>query len=151
MARMYGKSKGKSGSSKPFVKENPKWVSYKPTEIEALVAKYAKEKLTAAQIGIKLRDMYGIPSVKAATQKTITQILDEKKLSKNLPQDLLDAIQKWIDVSKHYESNKQDKTALRGIQLAQSQIMRFAKYYKKTGRIQKDWKFIPARAGMYIE
>ncbi|MFT4312896.1 MAG: 30S ribosomal protein S15 [Candidatus Woesearchaeota archaeon] len=151
MARMHGRSKGVSGSSKPFNKENPSWVSYKPTEVEALVAKYAKDKLTAAQIGIKLRDMYGIPSVKAVTKKTITQILAEKKLTKKLPQDMIDIIQKWIDVQKHFEENKQDKTALRGIQLTQSKLMRLIAYYKKSGKLDADWKFNPARASMYIE
>jgi len=151
MARMYGKSKGKSGSSKPVVKENPSWVSHKAAEIETLVAKFAKEKLSGSEIGIKLRDQYGIPSVKAATGKTISTVLEEKKVAKELPQDLLDVIAKWVLINKHMESNRQDKTAKRGLQLTQARINRLMKYYKGTGKLAQNWKFQSDRAGMYLE
>ena len=42
MARMYSRKKGRSGSTRPAVKE-AKWVSHKPAEIEDIVAKLAKE------------------------------------------------------------------------------------------------------------
>ncbi|MFT7615758.1 MAG: small subunit ribosomal protein S15 [Candidatus Woesearchaeota archaeon] len=151
MAKKYSRSKGQSGSTKPYVKENPAWMTHKDKEVEALVVKYVKEKLTAAQVGIKLRDQYGIPSIKIATGKTVTQILTEKKLTKSLPQDLIDCIAKFIAVTKHYETNKQDKTSFRGRQLAVSRISRLVKYYKETGKIANTWKFDPNRAGMYLE
>lgn len=150
MGRMHSNNKGKSGSSKPFDKSTPSWVSYKATEIEALVAKLAKDKLTAAQIGIQLRDQYGIPSVKSVTQKTITQILSEKKLTKELPQDLLDMIGHFVAITKHLEDNKQDKVARRGLELARSKINRLAKYYKNSGKLPEGWKFDSRRAGMYL-
>lgn len=151
MARMHSNAKGKSGSSKPFVKENPAWVSFKATEIEALVVKFAKQKLTASQIGIKLRDSYGIPSVKIATGKSITAIMSEKKLTKSLPQDLVDVIAKAVGLMKHLEENKQDKSAKRGLQLTESKIQRLARYYKESGKLSSDWKYDPKRAGVYLE
>ena len=151
MGRMHSGSKGKSGSSKPFVKETPKWQAYSAKEIEALIVKLAKEKLTPSQIGIKLRDMYGVPSVKTTCGKTVVQILTEKGLQKHLPQDLLDIIRKYIDITKHLEINKQDKTARRGLQLTQSKLLRLSKYYKRVGMIEKDWKFDTTKAGIYLE
>ncbi|MFT4312654.1 MAG: 30S ribosomal protein S15 [Candidatus Woesearchaeota archaeon] len=151
MARSYSRKKGKSGSSKPFDKSAPEWVTYKPAEVEALVAKYAKEKLTPAQIGLKLRDMYGIPSIKAVTNKKVVEILQEKKLTKSLPQDLLDAISKFLAIQKHLEQNKQDKVARRGLTLAHSRINRLIAYYKGTSVLDQNWKFNSNNAGMYLE
>ncbi len=151
MGRMHSGSKGKSGSSKPFVKETPTWQAYSAKEVEALIVKLAKEKLTPAKIGIKLRDMYGVPSVKTTCGKTVMQILTEKGLQKQLPQDLLDIIRKYIEITKHLETNKQDKTARRGLQLAQSKLGRLTKYYKRVGMVDKDWKFDTAKAGIYLE
>lgn len=151
MARKYSSSQGKAGSKKPLNKAPKTWVSYKATEVEALVAKFAKEKLPAAQIGLKLRDTYGIASVKSITGKPIQKIINEKKLNKQLPQDLLDSIGRYIAVKKHLENNKQDFTAKRGTQLALARIGRLATYYKKAKRLEADWKFNTEKAGMYLE
>ena len=151
MARMYSHNKGASASKRPEVAKLPSWTSYKPHEVEALVAKLAKEKLTTSQIGLRLRDSYGIPSVKMVTSKRINEILDEKKLAKSIPQDLIDAIAKAIKIQKHIEENHQDRTARRGLTLAQSHIGRLVKYYKRVGKLDTEWKFDPEKAGMYLE
>jgi len=151
MGRMYSGAKGRSGSKRPLENKVPTWVSYKPAEVEALVAKYAKERLTPAQIGLKLRDSYGIPSVKVLTKKTIVQILSEKKLVKAIPQDLIDVIAKYVALQKHIEQNKVDKNAGRGLTLTYSKINRLIKYYKKTEKLAADWKFDSSKAGMYLE
>ncbi|HLP80139.1 MAG TPA: 30S ribosomal protein S15 [Acidobacteriota bacterium] len=151
MARTYSKAKGQSGSTRPSNPQPKSWMSYKSNEIEALVAKLAKEKLTASQIGMKLRDSYGVPSVKVATKKSISEILDEKKLAKTIPQDLIDCIAKAIQIQKHLDENKQDKTARRGLRLAQSRIGRLVKYYKRIEKLDKNWTFDPEKAGMYLE
>ena len=151
MARMHSRDKGKSGSTKPFVKVTPTWQTYTAKEVEALIVKLSKEKLSGALIGIRLRDTYGIPSVQATTGKKIAQILKEKGLAKALPEPLLDVVKKYILVKKHVEDNRQDKTARRGVQLAQSKLNRLVKYYKATGVLDKDWKFNAAKAGLYLE
>ena len=50
-------------------------------------------------------------------------------------------IKRHIDLSKHLESNRQDKVAKRGLQLTESKINKLMKYYKKIGKLSKDWKF----------
>ena len=72
MARMHIRRKGKSCSKHPLVTENPEWVPLSATEIEDLIVKMAKDGITSAKIGLNLRDQYGVPNVKLATGKTVT-------------------------------------------------------------------------------
>ena len=150
MARMYSRKKGKSGSTKP-IKKVPSWMRYKEKEIEKLIIKMASAGTSASDIGMILRDNYGIPNIKAATGKKITKILADNKLAKEIPEDLMYLIKKFIEVKKHWEKNKQDKTAKRGLQLTDSKIRRLAKYYKKSRKLPADWKFDPTKVKMYAE
>ena len=151
MARMHSRKRGVSGSTKPAVKKIPSWVTYKAKEVELLVVKYAKEGKSASEIGIRLRDAYGIPDVKLVTKKTITKILEEKSLTKDIPEDLLALIKRSIMIRKHLETNKHDEPAKRGLILTDSKIARLIKYYKKSGKLASDWKFDPKRASFYLE
>lgn len=151
MARMHSRAKGVSKSKKPSKKAKPSWLSYKPKEIELLVLKLHKENKTPSQIGLYLRDAYGIPDAKMITGKSITAMLEEKKLLAKVPEDLTALIRKSIMVGKHLDKNKQDMTAKRGLQLTTSKINRLTKYYKQTGRLPKEWKFDPKQAALFIE
>ncbi|MBT5740138.1 30S ribosomal protein S15 [Candidatus Woesearchaeota archaeon] len=150
MARMHSRKRGNAGSSKP-VKKVPTWAPYKGKEVEKLVLKYAKAGESTSEIGMTLRDTYGINNVKALTDKTITKILNENKITKKLPEDLLNLIRKLIAVRTHYEKNKHDKTSLRGMQLATSKIRRLTKYYRRSKRLPADWKLNMNRLKMYLE
>ena len=102
MARMYSRKKGKSGSTKP-IKRVPSWMRYKGNEIEKLVIRLAKSGTTPSEIGMVLRDTYGIHDIKAVAGKRITKILKENDLLKELPEDLMALIINFIDVKKHLE------------------------------------------------
>ena len=141
MARMYSGSRGKSGSKKPVNKSMPGWMNHPSKEIELLVAKMAKDKKTAAEIGMILRDRYGIPSVRVITGKRVTEILDEKKLTPEIPEDLRALIKKSIKLRKHVEANHKDMPGNRGIQLAESKIKRLVKYYVREGKLPINWKY----------
>lgn len=151
MARMYSRKHGKSGSTKPVNKTTPSWVRYKSKEAEILVTKLAKEGNTASQIGLILRDQYGIPNTKSITKKSITKIMEEKELTGELPDDLMAVIRSNVLIRKHLENNKQDKVAKRGLQLADSKIKRLVDYYKKNGRLDKNWKYDPEKLRLLIE
>ena len=150
MARMYSRKKGKSRSKKPLEIKKHSWITYSPKEVEMLIAKLAKEGKKPSQIGLMLRDIYGIPDVRSITKKTITQILKEKNLAGEIPEDLLMLIKKAILIKKHTEKNKHDKTAKRGLQLTESKINRLVRYYKKKGRLPKDWKYNIDKATLYL-
>jgi len=151
MARMYSGRKGKSGSTKPAIKQLPSWVSRSEKEVEALVVKMAKEGMNNSMIGLHLRDAYGIPDVKIVTKKSIGKIIQEKGLSKAFPDDLQALIKKAVMVRKHLETNKLDQPAKRGLQLTESKIKRLAKYYKRTGKLDPMWKFDAEKAAMFVE
>ena len=151
MARMYSRKKGKSGSKKPVKKTKPVWLRYGSKETEQLVIKLAKAGKTASEIGIILRDSYGIPSVSVITNKKIMQILEENNLTQKLPFDMLSLIKKEIAIMKHMDANKKDMTAKRGLQLTDSKIRRLVKYYKRIGKLSADWKYDKKNAKLLLE
>ena len=147
---MYSRRKGKSGSTRPVDKKKKTWMKYDAKEAESLVLKLAKTGLTKSQIGLTLRDSYGIPDIKIITKKSISKILEKNKLEAELPEDLNSLIKKDIQLIKHFESNKQDMPAKRGIRLTESKINRLVKYYKKKGRLPKDWVFDKDKARLLV-
>lgn len=151
MARMHSRKKGKSGSTKPSKKRDLAWIKYKGKEVELLIAKLAKEGKTPSQIGMDLRDTYGIPDSKDVTGKTITHVMHEKKLLPALPEDLMALIKKSLIIKKHMGTNRKDMTALRGKQLTETKIRRLVKHYKVTKRLPEDWKYEPERIRLLIE
>ncbi|MCC7574273.1 30S ribosomal protein S15 [Candidatus Woesearchaeota archaeon] len=151
MARMHSRAKGVSGSTKPIKKVVPGWLKYSAKEAELLVVKYAKEEKKPSQIGIFLRDQYGIPDIKVVTGKTITQILKEKKVKQDLPEDFLALIKKSVMLRKHLEINKKDMSAKRGLQLTDSKIRRLAKYYKTKGILEAKWRYNADQFKMYAQ
>ena len=150
MARMHSRAKGKSGSKTPL-KKIPSWAPYKGKEVEKLIQKFAKAGKSTSEIGVILRDSYGINSVKAVAGKKITAILEESKISKELPEDILALIRKLIGVKQHLEKNKQDQTAKRGLLLTTSKIRRLTSYYKKSKRLAADWELDMDRLKIYLE
>lgn len=148
---MYSRNKGKAGSHKPSNPSTPSWVRYKEKEVELLITKLAKEGKSSSQIGTILRDTYGIPNAKLITKKKIMAILNEKKLSSEIPEDLLSLIRRSIAINKHIGVNKKDQTAKRGLILTESKIRSLIRYYKKSGKLASEWKYDPKRAGMFAE
>jgi len=150
MARMYSRKKGKSSSKKPLKKSMPSWMGYKAKEVEIIISKLAKEEKTTSEIGLVMRDVYGIPDVRMLVGKKISQILAEKKLLGELPEDILSLIRKASLVRKHLEENHKDMPAKRGLQLTESKIKRLAKYYKNKEKIPLDWRYDPKNTRFYI-
>jgi len=151
MARMHSRRKGKAGSLKPENKTKPSWLRYSEKEIEMLVLKLSKEGLKPSQIGLRLRDSYGIPDVESLTGKRITEILKEKGIKSKVPEDLQALLKRTIAIRKHIESNKHDNTAKRGLQLTESKIRRLVKYYKRTKVLPADWTYTPENIRLYLE
>ena len=141
MGRLHSHNYGKSHSVRPLNPKVPSWIKQDPKEIEALIVKYAKEDLSASQIGVKLRDQHSIPLVKPIIKKSITKILEENDLKTELPEDLNNIVKKAIGLQKHLNSNKGDNRNVRSLELIEAKIHRLSVYYKKTGRIPQKWKY----------
>lgn len=149
MARMYARKRGKSGSKKPLVPAQ--WVEYKKEEVERLIVKLAKDGMSTAQIGQTLRDQYGIPSVKAITKKSTLKILEENGVKKDIPEDLLNLLKKAVLLSEHMAKNKKDNTSKHGLELLESKIRRLVKYYIKTKKLPKGWKYNAESAKLIVQ
>ncbi len=150
MARMHSRKKGISGSHNPIKKEKASWVKYSTKEIELLIVKYVKEGKTSAEIGLYLRDEYGIPDVKTLLNKSVSQVIKEKSLGKDIPDDLMALIKKSITIRKHMEENHKDMTGKRGLQLTESKIKRLVKYYKRTKALDSKWKYDPEKVKLIV-
>ena len=141
MARLYSRKRGQSGSTKPERTANPEWVKLVPAEVEKLVMRLGERNLKPAQIGIIMRDQHGVPDVKLAAKKSITQILEENNMQGQIPNDLDDLINTARKIKLHFDENKQDMDAKRGLQLTEAKIRRLAKYYKRIGKLSAEWKY----------
>ncbi len=147
---MHSRKKGKSSSTRPISKKKQNWLSYTSQEIEQIIIKLAKEN-SPSEIGLILRDEYGIPDTRLILNKKITKFLEEKKLLNGLPEDLTNLIRKQIAITKHLEKHRKDQPTKRGLILTESKIKRLIKYYKKTDKLPKDWKFDAKKARLFIE
>ncbi|MDR0778138.1 MAG: 30S ribosomal protein S15 [Methanomassiliicoccaceae archaeon] len=141
MARMHARRKGRSCSTRPMISESPAWVPLKATEVEDLIVKMAKDGLISARIGLMLRDQYGIPDVRLLTGKCITEIMKEKGVAPELPEDISSLMRRAIALNVHMKSNKGDHSNRRGLQLIESKIRRLEHYYKDNGVLPLDWKY----------
>jgi small subunit ribosomal protein S15 len=151
MARIYSRKHGKHGSTKPAVKKAKKWTKLKKKEIEELVVKLAKERKTSASIGRILRDNYGVPDVKAATKKTIAQIMKENKVYPDLPEDMLSLLKKAVLLRDHLNIHKADKHSKKGLENLESKIRRLGKYYVKKGEMPSGWKYSYEEAKLIVQ
>ena len=148
---MHSKKKGKSGSKHPVAEVSPSWLQYSKEEVVELVLQMAKEGKNSSKIGLILRDQHGIPSVRAVTGKTISEILEENKLLPKYPEDLMNLMRKAVRLHKHVAINKQDKHNTRAMKLTESKIKRLVTYYKRTGRLADKWYYTPEEAALLVK
>jgi small subunit ribosomal protein S15 len=151
MARMHTRRKGKSCSKRPLITENPAWVPMGATEIEDLIVKYAKDGYTSAKIGLVLRDQYGIPNIKLATGKSVTQIMTEKDVASSLPEDLSNLMRRAISLNVHLKENRGDVSNKRGLNMIEAKIRRLERYYKKNGVLPATWKYSLTNAELMLK
>jgi len=97
--------------------------------------------LTASQIGVKLRDQHSIPLSRPITKKTVSEVMSQNNLIPELPEDLNNILRKALGLQKHLKTNKSDSRNVRSLELVEAKIHRLATYYKKIGRIPKNWKY----------
>ena len=140
MARIHAHRKGKSHSTRPS-RTIASWVTLGKDEISSLIVKMAKDGLGSSEIGIKLRDEYGIPLVKPIVGKSITEILEENGVSGEMPEDLDILVRKALGLQKHLRTHKSDRNNVRSLELLEAKIHRLSKYYKKQGELPQNWKY----------
>jgi small subunit ribosomal protein S15 len=138
---MHTHRHGKSHSIRPVTLRAPSWITLGPKEIEELVVKYTKDGMTPSQIGIKLRDQHSIPLIKPILKKSIGEILTENNLTSEMPEDLDNIVKKAVGLQKHLKVNNGDYRNVRSLELIEAKVHRLSVYYKRIGRISKNWKY----------
>ena len=141
MGSLHTHNPGKSHSTRPIDLKKPTWITQSPAEIEEMIVKYSKDGMTTSQIGIKLRDQHAIPLVKPIINKTISQVLEENKLTPEIPEDLNNIVLKAVNLQKHLRENKSDSRNVRSLELIEAKVHRLSSHYKKVGILPKKWKY----------
>ena len=141
MARIHSHRHGKSHSTRPTSKSTPSWVTYGADETKAAILKLAKDGLTPSQIGMALRDDYGVPLAKPLLGMSIGEVLTEAKAAPSLPQDLKDLIDRAERVQKHLIVHKGDRKNVHSLELVEAKIYRLSKFYKEKGILPSDFKY----------
>ncbi|PAV07962.1 30S ribosomal protein S15 [Methanosphaera cuniculi] len=129
----------------------PEWVEQNPEEIEELIVKLHKEGKSTSEIGIILRDQYGIPSTKSVMGQKITEILEKNGEVFEYPEDLLNLIKRAINIREHLEENPKDIHSKRGLIKIESKIRRLVKYYTRNNVLPEGWRYDPKEAALLVK
>lgn len=133
--------RGGGQSTRPVSKRPPNWVVYQPDEVKALIINLAREGKSQSEIGNILRDVHGIPLVKPIVGHGIRRVLEEADIAAAVPQDLYDLMVRATILRRHMDRNPKDFSNKRGLQLTESRIYRLTRYYKRKGKLPRDWNY----------
>ena len=129
----------------------PEWVTYSNEEIEEMILKFNKEGKSTSEIGIILRDQYGIPKVKDVTGERITEILKRNNQANEYPEDLMNLIKRAVNIRDHLNENPKDIHSKRGLTIIESRIRKLSSYYVDEGELPKGWRYDPEEAALLVK
>jgi small subunit ribosomal protein S15 len=150
VARIHSPKRGKSRSKPPVRTSSPYWIAYSPDEIEEIALRLNKEGMSKSEIGIILRDQYGVPGVRLVTGRKLTKLLRDNDIQEDFPEDFLLLMRKAVNLRDHLSKNKTDVGAKKGLTLIEAKIRRLQKYYWKRGIIPRDWRYDPEKAALLV-
>eukprot|EP00624_Nannochloropsis_granulata_P001461 evm.model.NODE_17288_length_23225_cov_36.656620.2 len=150
MGRMHSSGKGMASSAIPYKRTPPSWAKATAKDVEEHVCKLAKKGLTPSNIGVILRDSFGIAQVKSVTGSKILRLLKKNLLAPEIPEDLYMLIKKAVAVRKHLERNRKDKDSKFRLILIESRIHRLARYYRTTRKLTPNWKYESSTAASLV-
>jgi len=150
LARMHTRSKGQSGSKKPYRAQPPAWSNTNREEIEKTMLQLAAQGKSTSEIGMVMRDRYGVPDISLVTGKKVLATLKENNAVSKVPEDIYNLIVKVLELKKHLDRNPKDVHNKRSLNNMVSKIRRLEKYYRREGVLPKDWKYSIERAEMLI-
>jgi small subunit ribosomal protein S15 len=130
-------------------KKPPSWVSYDKDEIVAIIKKLARTGLSSGQIGVVLRDQYGIPSVREFGIRLQPIVAKEREYQ--VPEDLLFLLRQAVRVYNHISRYKADARSRHALQRIESKIRSLARYYVKTHKLPPDWKYSIESAKLLVK
>ena len=150
MGRMHSKGKGIARRSLPYRKAPPSWVQISASDLTEQIVKMARRGQSPSQIGVVLRDQYGIPQVKGVTGSKILRILKVQGVAPQLPEDLYHMIKKAVNIRKHIEKFRADRDGKFRLILVESRIHRLARYYRKSKALPPTFRYQSKKADTLI-
>jgi small subunit ribosomal protein S15 len=146
---MHTRRRGSSSSDTPVADDPPEWSDVDTDAIEQRVVELAEEGHDPSQIGRKLRDegVQGtpIPDVQLATDRKVTEILEEHDAGSALPEDLRNLLERAVRLREHMADNPGDAQNKRALQNAEAKVRRLADYYRGD-EIDEEFKYTYERA-----
>ncbi len=130
---------------------SPSWVEYKPKEISEVVVTLSNQGRSSSEIGMILRDQYGIPNIRSLAGKSIEDILSENNILPQIPEDLMSLIKKSVKLKSHLDKNKKDFSGKHGYMLTVSKIRKLVKYYLAKKRLPQGWRFSEETAALLVK
>merc|ERR1711879_811662 len=106
----------------------PKWLKATPEEVCDQIYKFAKKGMTPSQIGIVLRDSYGVAQVKSVTGNKIVRILKSVNLA----------------------LNRKDMDSKFRMVLIEARIHRLVRYYIRAGQLPPSFKYEADKASAIV-
>ncbi len=143
---MHSRKHGRHGSHKPIKRIRLDWLIYDKDEVKKLVSKLEKEGKSSSEIGVILRDQYGIPDVRYFDMR-VTKIMEKREV----PEDLYNLMKKAVNLHRHMNDMRKDSKGKHGLELLESKIRRLGKYYARTGMLPSDWKYSIEEAKLLVK
>jgi small subunit ribosomal protein S15 len=131
---MHSRRRGSSGSDRPAADDPPEWSDVDGDAVEERVVELAENGHSPSEIGLKLRDEgvdgTPVPDVKLATDKKVTEILEEHDADPEYPEDLRNLMERAVRLREHMDENPTDHQNKRALQNTESKIRRLVDYYR---------------------
>lgn len=151
MSRIHSSRKGRAGSHRPYPLTNPAWVTATREEVVEQAVQLSKTGLSSAQVGQRLRDSYGVPSVRAIAGERLTDVLRANGVQPALPEDLQALLKRVVHLQRHLLTHPKDHSNRRGLNLMESRIRRLARYYRYRKVLPETWRYSAAGAALQVE
>ena len=130
--------------------ETPEWIDKTPKEIEELIVELADDDKSPSEIGVKLRDQYGIKDVREVLDESILEVLQEHEMAPRFPEELMNLMKKAVQLRDHMERHPQDLRSKRSLKTLESRIHKRTKYYRRKERIPEGWRYEPDEAALLV-
>jgi small subunit ribosomal protein S15 len=114
-----------ANKGKRQVIDKPVWLKMTEEELKKLIVELA-DKYQPAQIGLILRDQYGVPTTRVFGKKLSAYL---KEMGKESNTEIKNVEQKVHIMKEHLKRNVQDKKAKHKIQKANSRLNKMKKYF----------------------
>merc|ERR1719487_1514148 len=144
---MHSKGKGYFPQMSSIQKNTTSWAQVSGADLTEQIVRMAKRGSSPSQIGVILRDQYGVPQVNHITGQKILRILKVAGVAPDLPEDLYHLIKKAVNVRKHIEKFRADRDGKFRLILIESRIHRLARYYRTAKALPPTWRYQSKKAG----